>query len=284
MAEAPRNTPEVDDFIKKAKEQEKLDAKDFDASDFAVVVDNVQELADKAKVMLETKEQRQHLLDLIELEEKEEANKDVVLDGREKLTALREEITAQMNRPEVQDLEPEADPTKPKTLVDQIKSGLSTFGGSTIGLIVRGWINAQRMLIDLGVMKGDTAQLNKIEELYGTWFGAAETRDQVKDLLKAGEIEIRKGGQDGLAYARLQSDYLTALAAKMERKGVDGKPLTISPAEQAAIKNSFPFKAYLETKVKDYVKANSAPTPAGKKRVTTLMGISNSEKPSVQNA
>lgn len=265
----PRSTPEVDKVLQAAKEQKDIP---LDENDLAVVIDNSQELADKAKVTLETKEQWQKLKDIIESEEKEVENADVVADGKDKLNVLRSEIATQMNRPAVQDLEPPLVNAQ-KPFLERLKDM------SFVSPLVRAWVWFQK-----NVVGGDKAKLDALEEMAGEWFGAAELRSQMNTALKAQGIEVRKGVQDGLGYARFQGLYQQALIAeqaKKTRKDTAGKDIPLTAAELKATAAAYPFKLFLDEAMKKYVAENRGVAPAGQKRVTTIMGIANSEKPSV---
>ena len=165
----PGNTPEVDKVLLAAKERKDLAQDDIDENDLAVAIDNSQELADKAKVTLETQEQWKHLKDIIDREERDVANKDVVDDGRQKLTALRSEIDVQLNRKVVQDLESN-DPTRQKTIWESLQNGPLA---SVITAGSRIYVQVRRFLIQWKLAPGNKEDLDALEQQVGDLFGAA---------------------------------------------------------------------------------------------------------------
>jgi|GEM_PF-4247170 len=294
MADAPTESPAMkflekaktlaDDVIITSEDLKKLST----VEEKKKLIDGVLAMRDKrtvehvAKMMKQASEKYVKETNVEEKAALASAESEINMHG----AALRAEITSQLNAKPVQDLEPAADPNKPKTFVDQVKGTLGGVGVGAMSLLVRGWIMLQRTLIDLGVVAGDKSKLDKIEELYGNWFGGAEMREQMGTALKASGIEIRKGTQDGIAYLRMQESY-TAWALKKlpDRKDTDGKVIPPTEAMIKEVKKSATMQMFLSDTAKEYAnKYRVAPVDPKKKRVTTLMGISNSEQPSTVDA
>lgn len=279
---APQPT-EIDRLVKAAKEgrQEELNPDEFDK-----VITETGKLKEKAEQSLQTRQEMLQLKQLIDDEARDGDNETIVTGKQAELAALRGEIDAMVaaKTVDVQDVETN-DPTRQKTVWESLQDGpLAPLisGGSRL------FISVKKFLIQWRLLPGNKEDLDALEQQIGELFGAADLRKQVNTLLKNKNLEVRKGTQDGIAYARIQSLYSDALNQRFYRKAPDGstlldaanKPVLMTAAEQAAVKRQYPFKTYLAERIDEYAKTHPGTAPAGQKRVTTLMGIANDENPS----
>ncbi len=246
-------------------------------------------ISERAKVTDATKKMSHSALEQLSAtfeRELGEHDAELAVDGsKAELIKLRDEVQAAAvaKAPNVNDVE-KVDPTKAKTWADSFKSFASSIGLAGIGGAVLGWVKSIRnTMIDWGMVSGKKEDLDKAEDKFKAFFGAAEVRDVANGALQGTDIEVHKGSKDMAAYLKIQGKYNVALAAKLlEVGGKDpaGKPNEIPAAMQEQIKSQFPFRAFFEQEVKAYA-AKYPAAELGKKRVTTLSGIANSEKPVV---
>lgn len=279
---APPATPlSGTERVLKAARESKDEKLELD--DLKKVIDDRTKLVEEAKKMTGSaldqlsatlrREQQEHEVDLTTENIKDE------------LEEMRAQIDAEAVKKAstVNDVEAIADPNKPKTIVDQLRNFSNAIGLASIGGTLLRWVkNIRNTLIDFGLPLGEKSALDKAEENFNAFFGAAEVRDLANGALKDSGIEVRKGSKDTAGYLKIQSRYNAALAAKLLEiggKDATGKPIEIPPAMKKQVEGQFPFRAFLEQEVKAYAAKHNAPAPAGQKRVTTLSGIANSEKP-----
>lgn len=278
--------PETQRVVKASKESRQ---ENLTSDEFKKVLDDQEGTRGEVKKM--TGKELEQFRANIAREEAEHQDVVAIEETKGKLDSLRSEIDAEIAAkvPAVGDLEAAPDPTKPKTPFENVKNLFGSVGTSAMGVLVRGWIGVQRMMIDLGLVTGNKdemkAKVDKIEELYGNWFGAAEMREQMSATLKAGNIEVRKGSQDGLAYNMLKEGYAAWILKKIpERKDAAGKVVPPTEAMINSVKQGAKIEMYLREEATKYKDKFGGPAEPGKKRITTIMGIANGEKPSVASA
>jgi hypothetical protein len=274
MAETPKIAV---DLVDAAKDKKTLP---MDASDFADALDKNEAVRERAQATLKTKEEWEALKATIDLEKSEAENVDVLEDegGKRGLEAIERDIDRALKTPPptVKDIKV-PDREKPG-VVSAAKNFLKGVGVGTIGLVVRTWIAVQRMLIQFGLSRGSQEQLNNLENLYGTWFGGAEAREQVAGVLKESGIATREGNFDGLAYAKLKTRYRQKMNGLL-RVGADGKS-PLSPEEQAFHQQHYTFQKFLGEEAAAYAAKHGGKDAAkGKERATTLMGVFDDAEP-----
>lgn len=264
---APEPLPEIQKVVDAAKNERTVE---LDQNEFAVVLDQNEAVRERAKAVLESREEWQALKATIEAEKGEDENKETLEDQgiRDGLDALERQIDDSIRVAPGGDvvIESPAAATEPKTLVDKVKNMFGGVGSSMLGMIVRGWIGIQRQLVSLGIVQGSPQQLDAIEKMYGKWFGASEAIDKGNATLLPAGIEVVKDKKDAQAYYELKKEYLQKLTTK-----TDGK----SPELQAMEREQYTFDAYLDEKLSQYAKDHAD----GKKSRTTLTGILRNQRP-----
>lgn len=284
-APAPAPLSEVDRVLKSAAE----------AKDEQLGVDELKKvISERAKLVEGAKKMTGTALDQLSStlrREQQEHEAELAVDtSKAELQTLRAEIDAAAvaKAAKVTDVEV-IDPNKKKTFVDSLKSFANTIGLAGIGgSLLRFWKSIRNTLIDVGVPLGKKEDLNDIEQKYNAYFGGAELRDIANNVFKDKGIEVAKGSKDPAGYMKIQSRYNAALAAKIAEvagKDATGKPNEITPAMRGQIEAGMPFKKFFQEEILDrYATKFTEAAPAGQKRVTTIYGIANSEKPTLTTA
>lgn len=262
MSENKPNT--VDSMLEKAKKGDDIT---LNSGQLREIAEQSQNVVNRAKQVLLTKNELSHLAKEIR-EETEGRNNETseIEDVIEPLEDIAKQIDAHGATipTKTSDFEPAPDPKKPQTFFDQVKGFFGNVSTSALGGLVRGWIGLQKTLISLGVMRGETKQLEAIEQLYGSFFGPSELREKATEWLKAKGVKVEKGLQDKAAYLQLRSEYSTYASTGTNGMNAEG---------QSAWREEHPFDAFIKTKCDAYAEKHPG---AGR---TTLTGIVKNLRP-----
>lgn len=209
-----------------------------------------------------------------ELTPNEQASLDEIVRQIDELIAEKSPAAPPPAPMEVADIvEPKA--PEEKTFFDNVKDFFK--GSSIVGSMIKGWINLQRTLN--GFMGGgDSAKIQRLDALYGKFFGGQEVRDTLTKHFKEKGIAmtIEEGHGDGAAYAELKILHQEKIREKA--KGILpalDDPSTAPETKQAALDaaaQAVTFESVMTEKADAYLQTYGAEAQNPNAK-TTISGI-----------